>query len=364
VALKANGREHAPQVWLGLVALVFLGAQVRNRQSRRRRYAVWYMKGAVVSAPVGMSVLEVSRMAHLPHQSACGGRGRCTTCRIQVLGTDGALPPPNAVEAEALARMQAPQCMRLACQLRPLVNIRVNPLVPGGSAAHQQHHPHGQELGEEREVTILFVDVRGSTKLAERRLPYDVVFLLSHFFAEMSAAVELAGGHYSNFTGDGLMAIFGLDPAPAPGARSALYCAWDMLERLKLLNERMIEELDEPMAIGIGIHTGEAIVGRMGPPKTPVITALGDTVNTAARLESMTKEFHLPVVVSFSTLEAAGAHAQVEQREVLLRGRSTMLPVAGLDMDTLALCLLAKPESETDTGDLLAPGQAGPHHET
>lgn len=361
--LKANGRELAPQIWLGLVALVFLGAQFRNWLARRRRFSVWYVKGALVSAPVGMSILEVSRMAHLPHQAACGGRGRCTTCRIHVLGTDGALPPPNAVEAEALARMHAPRSLRLACQLRPEVSIRVNPLVPAGSAAHMQHHPHGQELGEEREVTILFVDVRGSTKLAERRLPYDVVFLLSHFFAEMSAAVEVAGGHYSNFTGDGLMAIFGLHPAQNARARGALYCAWDMLERLRHLNDRLAEELEEPIAIGIGIHTGEAIVGRMGPPKTPVITALGDTVNTAARLENMTKEFQMPVVASLATLKAAGVSTDVEQREVLLRGRSTELPVICLDLDSLALCLMEKPRSDSVIGDLLAPGQAGPHSE-
>jgi adenylate cyclase len=254
--------------------------------------------------------------------------------------------------------------LRLACQLRPAIDVKVNPLVPVGSPSQRQYHAQGQELGEEREVTILFVDVRGSTKLAESRLPYDVVFLLSHFFAEMSAAVELSGGHYSNFTGDGLMAIFGLDPAPAPGARAALYCAWDMLERLEHLNLRLADELEAPLAIGIGIHTGEAIVGRMGPPKTPVITALGDTVNTAARLESMTKEFHLPVVASLSTLQAAQVQAKIEQREVLLRGRSTLLAVAGLDLDALALCLLAKPAGDAHEGDLLEPGQAGPHAES
>jgi adenylate cyclase len=203
-------------------------------------------------------------------------------------------------------------------------------------------HPHlsipsstrrGREFGEERRVTILFIDLRGSTRLAEARLPYDVVFLLNHYFAEMAAAVETTGGHYSNFTGDGLMALFGLEEKKNHGAASALNCALRMLQKLDGLNEQLAAELAEPLSMGIGIHTGEAIIGQMGPPKTPVLTALGDAVNTAARLESATKELRRPVVTSRDTLDAAGLASQAQ--EILLRGRSASIAVVALDRESL-----------------------------
>jgi len=101
------------------------------------------------------------------------------------------------------------------------------------------------------------------------------------------------------------MALFGLEQSDDHGAYAALSCALRMLERLENLNQELASELAEPLNMGIGIHTGDAIVGQMGPPKTPVLTALGDAVNTAARLENATKDLQVPVVVSRDTLEAA-----------------------------------------------------------
>jgi adenylate cyclase len=179
------------------------------------------------------------------------------------------------------------------------------------------------------------VDIRGSTQLAETRLPYDVVFLLNYLFAGLAEAVERASGYYSNFTGDGLMALFGLQAAQDKGARAALTCALSMFETVDDLNERLAGELEAPLAIGIGIHTGEAIIGRMGPPKTPIISAIGDSVNTTARLESTTKELHMPLVVSVETLRAAGIETTMPLQEVSLRGRSTSMAVAALDAKKL-----------------------------
>src|SRR5262249_54076360 len=151
-----------------------------------------------IEAPKGMSVLEVSRMARRAHMSVCGGRARCTTCRVQIASAAGQLPQPNHLEAAALRRIYAPGNVRLACQLRPRVDLTVQPLLHPSIAA-PTHTLVDQEFGEEREVTILFVDIRGSTSLAETRLPYDVVFLLNSLFIALAEAVEESGGYYSNF---------------------------------------------------------------------------------------------------------------------------------------------------------------------
>jgi adenylate cyclase len=147
----------------------------------------------------------------------------------------------------------------------------------------------------------------------------------------MAEAVEKSGGYYSNFTGDGLTALFGLDKELAEGARMALRCSLLMFEAVDRLNQRLADELDNPLAIGIGIHTGEAIVGRMGPPKTPILSAVGDSVNTCARLESMTKELGAPLIVSAETLRAGKVTVPTRLQSVSLRGRTEMIDVIPLD---------------------------------
>jgi adenylate cyclase len=332
--LRAALKDWIGASWFGVVGAVFCIVQVRNWRQRHARFKVTYPDAVTIEAPIGMSVLEVSRMAQRAHMSVCGGRARCTTCRVRIAAVAGALPKPMQLEAAALRRIGAPGDVRLACQLRPEVNLTVHPLLHPKLVA-ATHGAVGPEFGEERTVTILFVDVRGSTSLAEKRLPYDVVFLLNLLFAAMAESVEKSGGYYSNFTGDGLMALFGLKGKRPEGARAALQCALTMFQTLDILNDRLGAELAAPLAIGIGIHTGEAIVGRMGPPKTPILSAVGDSVNTAARLESMTKELGMPLVVSAETLRAAGISTSMELKSVSLRGRTSGMAAAALDRANL-----------------------------
>ena len=160
--------------------------------------------------------------------------------------------------------------------------------------------------GSERLITVVFVDLRGSTTLGEARMPYDVLFILNQFFSEMTKALVATNGHYSQFTGDGLMALYGLDAGdPATGPVEALRGAREMLARLDQLNAHLGAELRQPLRIGISIHFGEAIVGAMGPPRSQIVTAIGDTVNTAARLEGLTKDYDCPLIVSRRAAEAA-----------------------------------------------------------
>jgi adenylate cyclase len=339
-AIRAYLKDWIGYYWLALVALVFCGAQIRNQWQRRKRFTVTYPGNYSVQAPIGLSVLEVSRRVGRPHVSVCGGRGRCTTCRIRIEGTLAELPAPNDLEAHALTRIGAPGGVRLACQLRPRDDLAVYPLLHPDLLARSLTVA-GEKFGEERRVTILFIDLRGSTRLAEARLPYDVVFLLNHYFAEMAIAIDATGGHYSNFTGDGLMALFGLEGNADHGAHAALNCALRMLDNLDRLNQELAAELSEPMIIGVGIHTGDAVIGKMGPPKTPVLSALGEAVNTAARLERATKKMQTPVVVSLDTLAAAELSHQVPLHDISLRGRSEPLAVAPLNAQRLRELLTA-----------------------
>jgi adenylate cyclase len=293
--------------YLGLVALPFAGRAVRGFIYRLRRPPqLTHTAGRTMALLPGATVLETLRANGIPHASVCGGRGRCTTCRIQVVSGLAALPEPGGLEAAALQRIGAPTGMRLACQIRPAADIAVMPLLAADAGASDGLVRGGME-GSERQVTVVFIDLRGSTTLGEARLPYDVLFILNQFFNEMNRALLATGGHYSNFTGDGLMAIYGLDsPDPALGPAQALQGAAEMLRRLDQLNAQLKIELQQPLRIGIGIHFGEAIVGAMGPPRSQIVTAIGDTVNTTARLEGLTKDYDCLLILSQRAAEAAG----------------------------------------------------------
>ena len=165
----------------------------------------------------------MSRIAGIPHASVCGGRGRCSTCRVRIGGPDRAkLPPPSPEEQKVLARVGAPANVRLACQLRPPPgHYRVTPLLPASAGPVEAYRRQPQAHGGEHYVAILFADIRGFTSISEGKLPYDVVFLLNRYFRATGQAVEAAGGRLDKFIGDGVMAIFGLDQraARSPAAR-------------------------------------------------------------------------------------------------------------------------------------------------
>ena len=282
-------------IYAGLVLLPFAGRGVRGFVYRMNRPPrLTHSNGRAMAILPGATVLETLRANGIPHASVCGGRARCTTCRVRVVSGQAELPPPAELEAAALARIGAMQGVRLACQIRPSTDISVTPLLAADSSAADGLVRGGME-GSERQVTVVFIDLRGSTTLGEMRMPYDVLFILNQFFNEMTKALVATGGHYSNFTGDGLMALYGLDmPEPAIGAAQALRGAREMLSRLDQLNAQLKADLKEPLRIAISVHFGEAIVGAMGPPGSQIVTAIGDTVNTTARLESLHQGLRLP----------------------------------------------------------------------
>jgi adenylate cyclase len=304
--------------------LAVLAARLVRWHGERRRGVVrlTYPNGRVVEIVRGVSVLEASRMAGIPHASVCGGRGRCSTCRIRVAGPQEAVLSPAPEEVKVLRRVGAAPDVRLACQLRPHGDLRVTPLLPATAQARDGFGRPGYLHGAEREIVILFGDLRSFTQLSEKKLPYDLVFLLNRYFAETGHAVEAAGGRIDKFIGDGVMALFGLDSGAEAGCREALAAARDMSERIETLNRALIQELPEPLRIGIGIHTGPAIVGEMGYGTAVSITAVGDSVNTASRVEGLTKTYACELVISEAVALRAGVDLGAAPRhEIEIRGR-------------------------------------------
>ena len=265
------------QAWIVMAALLLLTLIARQlriwHQARQGTYAVTHSNGSKIRALHGVSLLEALRNDRIPHAAVCGGRGRCTTCRVHVSDGLTELDLPNELEAKALARIKAGKDTRLACQLYPLSDLSVTPLVMANQSLNETLHSGGVE-GHEEYVVAMFVDMRGSTNMGERVLAYDVVFILNRFFTELSDALAQSHGHYAQFAGDGLMALYGLEPGRKEFAcRDALDGAREMFRRIEHMNQQLQREFGESVQMGIGIHGGEAIVGTMGPPKTPLLTA-------------------------------------------------------------------------------------------
>lgn len=321
---------------LQIAALVLLAGALAARPLRD----LWQKRAGVVhleyddrrsiSLPTGLTVLEMSRIAGIPHASVCGGRGRCSTCRVRVGGPDrGRLPAPSAEEQKVLARIGAPASVRLACQLRPPPgHYRMTPLLPATAGPVEAYRRQPQAHGGEHYVAVLFADIRGFTSISEGKLPYDVVFLLNRYFRATGQAVEAAGGQLDKFIGDGVMALFGLDSDPRAACRQALDAARRMGQALEELNEGLSGDFGQPLRIGIGLHAGPTIVGEMGYRQATSLTAIGDTVNIASRLETLTKEFAVELVVSQELLDRAGVDLGAhESHEVEIRGRQGRLEV-------------------------------------
>ena len=322
------------------ILLVFAARGARALIEQQRGSITVSYPGRKVRSPRGLTILETSMRFNVPHASVCGGKARCSTCRVRVVSDRTALPPPSGREAFVLSRVgaSANPAIRLACQLRPKTDIAVIPVLPANVGADFVRNRKRINIGEEHYVVSMFIDMRGSTKLAEARLPFDTVFLINRFLEAASQAVVDAGGQPNQFVGDGLLALFGLDTDPTTACRQAMRAAAMVASNVEYMNHEFASELEAPIQFGIGIHGGEVIIGDIGFRDHTVFTALGDAVNVAARLQDMTKSLNCTAIVSEDVCTNAGIKPDgLTRAEVAIRGRDrAMIVYAAADATHLA----------------------------
>jgi adenylate cyclase len=314
-----------------VLVLVLAARGVRALRERRGgMITLSYPNGVSLRVPKGLSVLEASLRHDVPHASVCGGKARCSTCRIRIVGDLTALPEPSARERFVLDRVGASvdPAVRLACQLRPEKDLAFFLVFPPQFGAAHLRRSAGIRVGEERYVVSMFIDMRRSTSIAEKRLPFDTMFIINRFVGAVSSAIEEAGGKPNQFVGDGILALFGLDNPPATACRQAINAVAKIAAHVEQMNHDLASDLREPIGYGIGVNGGNVIVGDIGYREHVVFTALGDAVNVAARLQDFTKEFGCEVVISEEVFRAAGlAPDALATREIRIRGRDLPLTV-------------------------------------
>jgi adenylate cyclase len=312
-----------------LIAVGLARAVRRWREQRPGLIRLTY-PDRVIRVPRGLSVLEASLRFDIPHAHVCGGRGRCSTCRIRILGDVSALAPASAAEQAVLDRVGADVGVRLACQLRPTGDIAFVPMLPSNTTVADLNRGRSARAGDERYVVIMFVDLRGSSKLAEGRLPFDTVFVINQFLTAVSKGIVAAGGEPNQILGDGLLALFGLKGPPEDACRAAIAACLAIAGNVEGLNAALAYGLHEPLRFGIGIHAGLSIAGEIGYDQHAQFTVIGDPVNVAARLQDLTKSLGCEVLMSEEVYARAGfgvddlaAHeVEVRGREAGVRARS------------------------------------------
>lgn len=283
----------------GAIILVLLARLARaHLEHRGARFTVTYPNGRRQTVPIGFSVLEASRLANIPHASICGGRGRCTLCRVRLIGPCE-LPPPGPTEQRFLRRLGAdPATVRQACQIRPTSDISVVPLIPAEAIGSLIRRPRPGALARERFMVFVFVDMRDSTQLATTRPPFDAMFILGRFVNAVSEAVVEAGGQPAEFRGDAVVASFGHRSDPRTACRQAFASLPLIARNLARLSELLHDDLSGPLRYGIGVDGSSTVSGEIGFGDHTTVTAFGDALSVAARLQDLTKELGCMALVS------------------------------------------------------------------
>ncbi len=238
------------------------------------------------------TLLQAALRSGVAFAHACGGRAKCSTCRIWVLDGLDICPERTELETSMASRLRFADEVRLACQLRPEGTLRIRRLVLDETdlmMCSQLDRAVAARTGEAKDVTIFFSDIANFTSLAERLSAYDVMYLLNRYFVQMGDIIEQNGGFIDKFVGDGLMAIFGVDDEPNAPLRS-VNAALQTLAAVDRMKPFFASMYDADFDIRIGLHYGEAVLGSLGSIGHERLTAIGDVVNVASRVEAANKD--------------------------------------------------------------------------
>ena len=301
--------------YFSIIGAAFAARAVRNVLERggKRLISIAY-PGRTVRVPRGWSVLEASRSFHLPHASMCGGRARCSTCRVRVTAGEDFCPASRTDEQATLERIGATPDIRLACQLRPSGDISVVPLV---RTARPVYRPTAPQRSAEREVVVMYCDFLNREELARDQLPQDLLHLLTLYGEALGNAIRTANGTLSTVGLDGICALFDVGREPARAARRALRAAAAIERVVSDLDSRLGREGNRKMNIAVSIHAGRAVVGEVGSTDPPTVMAIGEAVEVANELRKAAAARGSSFAISEPVTTAAGVDPAAGEKVML-----------------------------------------------
>ena len=274
------------------------------------------------------TILTASLRKEIPHLSACGGVGKCSTCRIDVISGLENCSEKTEYENKLSERLNLPDTIRLACQTKVCGKVKYRRLLLDKrdlSLNSQLTAKKSGSVGTVRNLTIMFCDIKGFTPFSESLSAYDVIFILNRYFSIMREIVLKNGGEINNYIGDAIMAIFGLKESRQQILRS-VNTGLQMLEAMDEFKKYLKEAYDRIFDMRIGIHFGEVIVGSVGYGDDKKLTVIGDVVNIASRIESTNKDAGTRLLISENAFNEIKESVNVDNYlRLKLRGSSNLI---------------------------------------
>ena len=300
--------------------------------SENEGYKVNFSVDGIIPIKSGQTLLAASLMAGLPHFHVCGGKAKCSTCRVLVLEGGEQLSQPNEKEQSLKNRMQFPPNIRLACQTyvtgEPVKIIRVIrdesdiEMYIGAEAGLDT-----QQIGEEKEMTLFFLDIRNFTAFIESNPPFDAIHIIRKLFTLFRNCIIQNNGTVIETAGDGLYAVFGFEQNDI-SADNAVRAGFSILGNLEEMNKLYFSKFFcQGMDIGIGIHKGKVICGNFRMGDELKTTVMGLPVNIAARLQNATKELNNNFVLSDKVYQSLSIKPPGKNTTLLLKGITGEFPV-------------------------------------
>jgi len=280
-----------------------------------------------ICASPDSTILEATLKAKINHVHVCGGNARCTTCRIYIMDGLSNCRPRNEKEKQLAEKLGFPQNIRLACQTRISGNITIRrPVVDDLDIEiilKQFGDAPGTKLGQEKDLAILFTDIENYTQFAEAFPAYDVVHVLNRYYQTMNEIIVKHKGVISDVAGDGILALFGAIENSISPVLDAINAVRAMNAALIQFNGYLNQMYNRSFGIRAGINYGKVIVGNFDTGMMSKISAIGDVVNMASRIETANKDFGTQLLISESANEEIQGLVETQKMyRTKLKGKS------------------------------------------
>ena len=287
-----------------------------------------FINEKVIPIQDDQTILEASLEAGIPHYHACGGKARCSTCRVVVQEGGEFLSRPNKSEQNLRKKKKFPENVRLACQTKVIgKDVKIQRIIKDETDLNLYVYGSGSEniqtIGEEQEMALFFLDIRNFTPFIEQHLPFDVIHIIRRLNIMFNDIISANKGKIIEYAGDGFYAVFGFDEPIKEAVNNAYSAGNQILSSLINLNESYINKyFDHKIDIGIGLHSGKVIVGKTGVKEYHPYTVMGFPVNVAARLEAATKELNNSYIISDYAYKFLNENNNAPKRQIELKGVS------------------------------------------
>ncbi len=266
------------------------------------------------------TILKATLKAGIAHQHACGGRGKCTTCRVRILEGLENCKPRTPRENRIASLMHFSENTRLACQTIVTDDVKIRRLVIDEIDLELTRSKKQQKkvsrIGEEINATLVFMDIFDFTAFTSVNQPYDVVHILNRYYYLAGKAVHQFQGRILDYYGDGILAIFGFD-SPQHHTQQALNACKKIFQDIEKLSSYVNVITPHPFRLRIGIHSGNVIVGTMGMMGFEKLAVVGDVVNIASRIENANKDLDTQLLISNEAIQLLNGEVKISQTHKL-----------------------------------------------